>query len=150
MVKFLMQEGGYVTLTQACPTIPSEYYNTCNTCMCIDEYAAACHLFPQSPGPAQHGGPCGPWPTQFSGQVAFLLFFLPAAPLRHRASRQPGANYNSLGTRPRSSIAMFKYVLHVARAKFEQERSTWWPLDLQSSYIWNLQCKAQRCHESLS
>ena len=56
---------------------------------------------------------------------------------------------NGLGTRPRSSMPWCTYVLR-SWAKFEQERSTWRSWDLQSSYIWNLQCKARRCHESPS
>ena len=53
---------------------------------------------------------------------------------------------NGLGTRPRSSIPLCVRTYYVREPKFEQGRSSWRPWDLQSSYIWNLQCKARRCH----
>ena len=56
---------------------------------------------------------------------------------------------NGLGTRPRSSIPLRVRTYYI-RERNKQGRSSWRPWDLQSSYIWNLQCKARRCHESPS
>ena len=56
---------------------------------------------------------------------------------------------NGLGTRPRSSIPLRVRTYYI-REWNKQGRSSWRPWDLQSSYIWNLQCKARRCHESPS
>ena len=77
---------------------------------------------------------------------------------------------NDFGTRPRSSIPLRVRTYYVRKRNLSKEEAhgvvwrsqtflceglaapdySWLPWDLQSSYIWNLQCKAGRCHESPS
>ena len=61
---------------------------------------------------------------------------------------------NCLGTRPRSSIPLCVRTYYVCERNLSKEEAhggpAWQAWDLQSSYIWNLQCKARRCHESPS
>ena len=77
---------------------------------------------------------------------------------------------NGLGTRPRSSIPLRVRTYYVRERNLSKEEAhgvvwrsqtlpceglaapdySWLPWDLQSSYIWNLQCKVRRCHESPS